>query len=59
VTTLLNAGLLDELRLIVHPLLLAGGKPLFAGLDGVRRLELRGVETAKSGRVVLTYRGAA
>lgn len=60
VTTLLDAGLLDELRLIVHPLLLAGGKPLFAGLRAARRLELRGAEPARAGRVVLTYRfGAA
>lgn len=53
---LLNERLLDELRLIVHPLLLGGGKPLFAGLAGARGLELVGAEAARAGRVVLRYR---
>lgn len=56
VRTLLEANLLDELRLIVHPLLLAGGKPLFGGIAAARRLELVGADKAKAGRVVLTYR---
>ena len=56
VVNLLNADLLDELRLIVHPLLLAGGKPLFKGITGRRSLHFASAETAKSGRVVLTYR---
>lgn len=56
VTSLLNANLLDELRLIVHPLLLGGGKALFAGVHNRRPLELFNVEPAKSGRVVLSYR---
>jgi dihydrofolate reductase len=56
VTTLLNEGLLDELRLIVHPLLLGGGKALFAGVRSRRSLELVHAEAAKSGRVILSYR---
>ncbi|MGZ3416947.1 MAG: dihydrofolate reductase family protein [Polyangiales bacterium] len=56
VTSLLNADLLDELRLIVHPLLLGGGKALFAGVDKPRSLELVNAEPTKSGRVILTYR---
>lgn len=56
VTSLLNAGLLDELRLIVHPLLLGGGRALFEGVHERRKLSLVGAETAASGKVVLSYR---
>jgi len=56
VTALLDADLLDELRLIVHPLLLGGGRPLFERLGKRRPLELVGAEPGASGRVVLTYR---
>lgn len=56
VTSLLNAGLLDELRLIVHPLLLGGGKALFAGVTEPRRLKLEGVTEDDAGRFIATYR---
>lgn len=56
VTTLINERLLDELRLIVHPLLLGGGKALFAGVHEQRALELVNVERAKAGKVILSYR---
>lgn len=56
VTALLNAGLLDELRLIVHPLLLGGGKALFAGLRERHALRFVGAEPSTDGKVVLTYR---
>jgi len=56
VVSLLNAGLLDELRLIVHPLLLSGGKALFEGVDKRRSLELVKVDSTESGKVILTYR---
>jgi dihydrofolate reductase len=56
VTGLLNADLLDELRLIVHPLLLAGGKALFEGVAKRRSLEFIRAEPIKSGRIVLSYR---
>ena len=49
VTSLLNEGLLDELRLIVHPLLLGDGKALFAGVTKRRALELVHVEPSTSG----------
>ncbi|MFT3924379.1 MAG: dihydrofolate reductase family protein [Myxococcales bacterium] len=55
VVALLNADLLDELRLIVHPLLLAGGRPLFAGVEKRRALTFVGVERTPSGKVILTY----
>jgi len=56
VASLLNADLIDELRLIVHPILLGGGKALFAGVNKRRLLNLVQTESTKSGRVILTYR---
>jgi dihydrofolate reductase len=56
VTALLNQNLLDELKLIVHPLLLGGGKALFAGVSGRRSLELVSAVPTESGKVILTYR---
>jgi dihydrofolate reductase len=56
VANLLNEGLLDELRLIVHPLLLGGGKALFAGVDKRRSLKLVRSESTKEGKVILHYR---
>jgi dihydrofolate reductase len=56
VASLLNEGLVDELRLIVHPVILGGGKALFAGAVGRRALDLVESHPGRSGRVVLTYR---
>jgi dihydrofolate reductase len=56
VTALLNANLLDELRLIVHPLLLGDGRALFEGVKSRRSLEFVHTEPTTGGRVLLTYR---
>jgi dihydrofolate reductase len=56
VSSLLNEGLLDELRLIVHPILLGGGRALFAGVGARRSLTLVESRSTESGRVVLSYR---
>ena len=56
VVSLLNESLLDELRLIVHPILLGGGKPLFAGLEKRHSLKLVEAKATDSGRLVVTYR---
>ena len=56
VTSLLNAELLDELKLIVHPLLLGGGKALFAGVTQRRALRFVGAEPIQAGKLVVTYR---
>jgi dihydrofolate reductase len=53
--SLLDAGLVDELRLIVHPLVVGPGKALFATAERRRELELRNVETLDGGRLRLTY----
>ena len=56
VASLLNADLLDELKLIVHPILLGGGKALFEGVNQRRSLHFVQAEPTTSGRVVLSYR---
>jgi dihydrofolate reductase len=55
VTSLLTADLIDELRLIVHPVILGGGKPLFGGVER-RSLELVETRSTEAGRLILTYR---
>lgn len=54
VSSLLSEGLIDELRLIVHPIVLGGGKAPFAGVS--RELELIESRPGRSGRLVLGYR---
>lgn len=39
-TQLLRAGLLDELLLFTHPVVLGAGRPLFNDLDGPLQLDL-------------------
>lgn len=58
VRSLLEGGLLDELRLMVHPVVLGSGKRLFE--DGADRkpLELVDSRTFGSGVVALTYEPA-
>jgi dihydrofolate reductase len=56
VSSLMNEGLIDELRLIVHPIIFGRGKALFAGVRNEHMLELVQSRTGRSGRVVLTYR---
>ena len=56
VSSLMSEGLIDELRLIVHPVILGGGKTPFAGVTDRRMLELVQCVAGRSGRVVLAYR---
>jgi dihydrofolate reductase len=59
VRSLLTAGLLDELVLMIEPITLGGGKTLFP-TDGVARtLELVSAQTAATGVQVCRYRPAA
>jgi dihydrofolate reductase len=59
VRSLLDYGVLDELKLMVHPIVVGSGKKLFE--DGEKRTELELVEskTFATGVVYLTYRPAA
>jgi dihydrofolate reductase len=53
--TLIDAGLVDELRLIVYPLIAGEGKALFATTKRRRGLELRKVQQLQGGRLSLIY----
>jgi dihydrofolate reductase len=55
VSSLMNLGLIDELRLIVHPIVLGGGKALFKDVKERHALKLVQVKPLKSGQVSLTY----
>jgi dihydrofolate reductase len=48
-------GLLDELRLVVHPVLLGSGTPLFNGSQAHHVLELTDTHRLDSGLLVLRY----
>jgi dihydrofolate reductase len=53
--SLIDAGLVDELRLIVYPLIAGQGKALFAATERRRGLELRTVQQLQGDRVSLIY----
>lgn len=53
--SLVDAGLVDELRLIVYPLIAGDGKPLFATTERRHSLELRNARQLADGRVSLVY----
>ncbi len=53
--SLIEAGQVDELLLIVYPLIAGDGKALFAGTKSHRGLELREVQQLSGGRVSLSY----
>lgn len=59
VSTLSQHGLVDEYRLIVHPVLLGKGTPMFQGIEN--RTKLRLTRTTQLGRnlVVLCYEPAS
>ena len=56
VRSLLKAGLLDELQLMVHPVVLGGGRRLFEDGGDREVLELVGSKTFGTGVVSLVYR---
>jgi dihydrofolate reductase len=58
VRSLLRDGLLDELRLMVHPIILGGGKRLFEDEGDRKALKLVDSHTFATGVVYLTYRPA-
>ncbi|UVC18259.1 dihydrofolate reductase family protein [Mesorhizobium onobrychidis] len=53
--SLIDAGLVDELRLILYPLLVGEGKALFGATQNRCGLELRKVQQLTDGRVSLVY----
>ena len=54
--TLIGEGLVDELRLMIEPVLLGGGKSIFPEDGGLRTLELVSTVTAATGTNVSIYR---
>jgi dihydrofolate reductase len=56
VSSLMNAGLVDELRLMVNPIVLGRGKALFKDVKERHALTLVRAKPLKSGKVSLTYR---
>jgi dihydrofolate reductase len=55
VSSLMNLGLIDELRLMVNPLILGGGKALFKDVKERHALNLIRAKPLKSGKVGLIY----
>ncbi len=53
--SLLRLGLLDELRIMVNPVVLGAGKRLFEGIDRPLDLRLYAAQTFTSGNVFLRY----
>ena len=54
-TSLMEMGLLDELRIIVNPVLLGGGHSLFRSGRAKTELKLLSTRTFRNGNVLLTY----
>lgn len=55
VQSLTNAGLVDEYRILIHPVIVNTGKRLFENLQGRTDLQLIGVETFEHGAMLVTY----
>jgi dihydrofolate reductase len=58
VENLLQDDLLDELELMVHPVVAGGGKRLFKDGRALKRLRLVGSKTTSTGVSILAYRPA-
>ena len=59
VRALLREGLVDELRLMIEPVILGGGKTIFPDDGSLRTLELVSSITSSTGVHVCTYRPVA
>lgn len=59
VQTLLRHGLVDELRLIIDPVVVGGGKRLFHDDGALRQLRLVDSRVTSTGAIIATYAPAA
>lgn len=55
VSAFAKLGLIDLYRLIVNPVVLGKGKPLFKNMDNKLRLKLLNAKAQSSGNVILEY----
>ncbi len=55
----LEAGLLDEIRILLNPIVLGTGKPLFKGIQGRLKLKLLKTRIFKNGNILLYYQPVA
>lgn len=55
VQSLTNAGLVDEYRILIHPVIVNTGKRLFENLDGRIDFRLIGVDTFERGAILVKY----
>ena len=53
--TFIDLGLIDELRIMVNPVVLGGGKPILQGIKSKLEMKLLKVKTFQSGNVLLYY----
>ena len=56
VRSFINAGLLDELRLTVHPLLVGEGASLFDGVSGDHSFDIADTQRLGDGSIRMVYR---
>ena len=56
--TLIEHGLVDEFRIMVNPVVLGDGNPLFKGIQNKLNLKLMKTKTFESGNVLLYYEPA-
>lgn len=54
--TLLQEGLFDEVRLMINPVVIGEGTPLFTGIEKMQKFHLQNLRQFTSGNVLLMYR---
>jgi dihydrofolate reductase len=52
---LLQLGLIDEYRVLINPVLIGSGKPLFRGITERIKVKLLATRSLASGMVILSY----